>query len=46
MTLEEYEKEIEREKEMINKAKKKIAMESSTPKDGIRYELFDGSISK
>lgn len=44
MTLEEYEKEIEREKEMINKAKKKIAMESSTPKDGIRYELVCGFV--
>lgn len=35
MTLEEYEKELAREKDLINKAKKKIAMESSTPKEGI-----------
>lgn len=44
MTLEDYEKEIAREKELLNKAKKKIAMESSTPKDGIStWILLSGS---
>lgn len=44
LTLEEYEKEIAREKDLLNKAKKKIAMESSTPKDGIStWILLSGS---
>lgn len=44
MTLEEYEKEIAREKDLLSKAKKKIAMESSTPKDGIStWILLSGS---
>lgn len=44
MTLEEYEKEIAREKDLLNKAKKKIAMESSTAKDGIStWILLSGS---
>lgn len=44
MTLEEYEKEIAREKDLVSKAKKKIAMESSTPKDGIStWILLSGS---
>lgn len=44
LSLEEYEKELAREKDMINKAKKKIAMESSTPKEGIStWILLSGS---
>lgn len=44
MTLEDYEKEIAREKELLNKAKKKMAVESSTPKDGIStWILLSGS---
>ncbi|CRL03908.1 CLUMA_CG017027, isoform A [Clunio marinus] len=44
MTLEDYEKEIAREKELLNKAKKKMSMESSTPKDGIStWILLSGS---
>jgi hypothetical protein len=44
MSVEEYEKELAREKDLINKAKKKIAMESSTPKDGIStWILLSGS---
>lgn len=42
--MEEYEKELAREKDLINKAKKKIAMESSTPKEGIStWILLSGS---
>lgn len=44
LSLEDYEKELAREKDMINKAKKKIAMESSTPKEGIStWILLSGS---
>lgn len=44
LTLEEYEKEIAREKDLISKAKKKIAIESSTLKDGIStWILLSGS---
>lgn len=44
MTMEDLEKEIAREKDILNKAKKKIAMESSTPKDGIStWILLSGS---
>jgi hypothetical protein len=44
MTLEDLEKEMEREKDLISKAKKKITMESSTPKDGIStWILLSGS---
>lgn len=44
MTLEEYEKEIAREKDLLSKARKKIAVESSTPKDGIStWILLSGS---
>lgn len=44
MTLKELEEEMEREKDLINKAKKKITMESSTPKDGIStWILLSGS---
>lgn len=44
MSLEDLEKEIAREKDIINKAKKKMAMESSTLKDGIStWILLSGS---
>jgi hypothetical protein len=44
MSMEDYEKEIAREKDLLNKAKKKISMESSTPKDGIStWILLSGS---
>ena len=44
MTMEEYEKEMAREKDLIAKAKKKIAVESSTPRDGIStWILLSGS---
>lgn len=44
MTLEDYEKEIAREKDLVSKAKKKMAVESSTPKDGIStWILLSGS---
>jgi hypothetical protein len=44
MSLEDYEKELAREKDLLNKAKKKIAMESSTQKDGIStWILLSGS---
>lgn len=44
MTMEEFEKEIAREKDLLAKARKKIAAESSTPKDGIStWILLSGS---
>lgn len=44
MSMEEYEKEMAREKDLIAKAKKKIAVESSTPRDGIStWILLSGS---
>lgn len=44
LSLEDYEKELAREKELLTKAKKKISMESSTPKEGIStWILLSGS---
>jgi hypothetical protein len=44
LSLDDYEKELAREKDLLNKAKKKISMESSTPKEGIStWILLSGS---
>ncbi|KAG5672169.1 hypothetical protein PVAND_002320 [Polypedilum vanderplanki] len=44
MSMDDYEKELAREKDLVNKAKKKISMESSTPKEGIStWILLSGS---
>ena len=44
LSLEDYEKELAREKDLLTKAKKKISMESSTPKEGIStWILLSGS---
>ncbi|CAG9809310.1 unnamed protein product [Chironomus riparius] len=44
LSLEDYEKELAREKDLLTKAKKKISIESSTPKEGIStWILLSGS---
>jgi len=44
LSLEDYEKELAREKDLLTKAKKKISVESSTPKEGIStWILLSGS---